>query len=219
MEARLGALADFYGPLALPPRDLFAFFVSAVVSARTLPARRDLAWQALKRLPALTPDAMFRASKADLKAALEVLGGGDDRLDALKTGSGHFRRHRALPDVVSGPLSGAVRALCDVPHLTPASRLRALLFAGRHALGGTDDAVSRVVARLDGGPAAGGPLRRRFARRRLLADLGPEPDRLGRPVVLLAHHAAHACLDHAPHCGVCPLAASCAHPPARGGVS
>ena len=35
----LTALAAFYGPLAPPPRDLFAFFVWEIVSARALPAR------------------------------------------------------------------------------------------------------------------------------------------------------------------------------------
>ena len=68
------ALRAFYGPLAPPPQELFAFFVWDVVSARTLPARRDMAWQALKRLPALTPDAMFRASKDDLETALAAVG-------------------------------------------------------------------------------------------------------------------------------------------------
>ena len=93
----LTALAAFYGPLAPPPRDLFAFFVWEIVSARALPARRDMAWQAVKRIPALTPDAMFRAPKDDLKAAIEGLGGFEERLDALRAGGGHFRRHRELP--------------------------------------------------------------------------------------------------------------------------
>lgn len=210
MDGALNALAAFYGPLAPPPRELFAFFVWELVSARTLPARRDIAWQALRRLPALTPDAMFRASKDDLKGVLEPLGGFEERLDALKAGSGHFRRHRDLASVVAGPLPGAVRALRDVPHLTPASRLRALLFAGGHAVPVADDAVARVVARLHGAPPSGGVARRRFARRQLAAVLGRDPERLGRAAVLLGHHAAQACVDLAPHCGVCPLRPECA---------
>ena len=67
------ALATFYGPLAPPPRDLFGFVVWEILSARALPSRRDMAWQALRRLPALTPDAMFRAPKADLQDALLML--------------------------------------------------------------------------------------------------------------------------------------------------
>ena len=221
MDGPLDALAAFYGPLAPPPRDLFAFFVWELVSARALPARRDIAWQALKRLPALTPDAMFRASKDDLKAALEALGAFDDRYEALKAGSGHFRRHRDLPDLVAGGLRQAVRALRDVPHLTPGGRLRALLFAGGHVAGAADDAVARVVARLHGTPLAGGAVRRRVARRRLVDGLGRDRDRdrLRRAVVLLGHHAAHACVEQAPHCSVCPLRAGCAAAAARPPVS
>ena len=120
MDGVLTALAAFYGPLATPPADLFAFFVWEMVSARALPARRDIAWQALKRLPALTPDAMFRASKDDLKTAIDGLGGFEERLEALRAGQ------RTLPPPPrparrssSGRSSGPLRALRDVPHLTP----------------------------------------------------------------------------------------------------
>lgn len=210
MQRELDALATFYGPLAAPPRDLFAFFVWEVISARTLPARRDIAWQALKRLPALTPDAMFRTSKEDLKAAIEGLGGFDERLEALRSGSGHFKRHRELPDRVAGPLPGAVRALRDVPHLTPSAQLRALLVAGGHAIAAADDGVSRVVARLHGRPGPPGAASRRFARHTLTAALGRDRETLGHALVLLGHHAARACVEHTPHCGVCPLREGCA---------
>ncbi len=211
MDGLLAPLRQFYGPLTPPPGDLFAFFVWDVVSARTLPARRDIAWQALKRIPALTPDAVFRTSKGDLSAALRAVGGVEQRIDALKAGSGHFKRHPDLARRVRGPLPGAVRALADVPHLSEPARLHALLFVGGHALAAADDGVARVVARLDG--FAGEPrtrLRRR-ARRRLLAACGGDFERLTEAVVALAHHADHACVEHGPHCRVCPLAAGCRH--------
>ncbi len=215
MDGVPGALAAFYGPLAAPPRDLFAFFVWDVISARALPARRDIAWLALKRLPALTPDAMFRASKEDLKAAIESLGGFDERLEALRAGSGHFKRHRDLPERVSGPLRGAVRALRDVPHLTPAAQVRALLYAGGHPLAAADDGVARVVSRLHGRPPTSSAATRRFARRTLAAAFGRDRDVLGHNLVLLGHHASRACVEHAPHCGVCPLRDGCAWGRAR----
>lgn len=208
-EGVLTALAAFYGPLAPPPRDLFAFFVWEVVSARALPARRDMAWQAIKRIPALTPDAMFRAPKDDLKAALDGLGGFEERLEALRSGSGHFRRHRDLPDAVAGPLLRATRALRDVPHLSPSAQLRALFFAGGHVVPAVDDQTARVLARLAGVAAPAGPRRRRAARQQLQAAFGADRDRLGQALVLLGHHAAHACVEHAPHCTVCPLRAGC----------
>lgn len=211
MERLLGALRTFYGPLASPPHELFAFFVWDVVSARVLPARRDVAWQALKRLPALTPDAMFRASKDDLIKALSAAGNAEGRLEHLKDGSGHFRRHRDLPDLVRGSLAGAVRALADVPHLSPAARLRALLVCGEHAIAPVDDAVARVIGRLQGFPPGPKARLRRLARRWLLAECRGDRGHLGEAMVWLAHHASSACAEHAPHCSVCPLASGCAH--------
>ena len=210
MDGVLTALAAFYGPLASPPADLFAFFVWEVVSARALPARRDIAWQALRRIPALTPDAMFRAPKDDLKTALDGLGAFEERLEALRGGSGHFRRHRELPRVVAGPLLRATRALRDIPHLTASSQVRALVFAGGHGLPAVDDQVARVVGRLHGVTAGAGPVRRRQARRRLVTAFGRDRDRLAPALVLLGHHAAQACNEHAPHCTVCPLRTGCA---------
>ncbi len=109
---------------------------------------------------------------------------------------------------MSGPLGGAVRALADVPHLSPAARLRALLFAGGHALAPVDDGVARVLSRLYGvaGPK---PRVRRAMRRRVFQACGGERERLAEATVMLAHHAGHACTEHAPHCPVCPLAPRC----------
>lgn len=210
MEGVLGALRAFYGPLAPPPQELFTFFVWDVVSARALPARRDLAWQALKRLPALTPDAMFRASQDDLEAALAAVGSVEQRIDALKHGSGHFRRHRDLADRVHGPLLDAARALAQVPHWSTSARSRALLFAGGHAIAPVDDALARVLARLHGLPPGPKARVRRAARRYLTAACHGNGEILAEAIVVLGHHAAHACGD-APHCGVCPLAAGCRH--------
>lgn len=210
MDDALGALGAFYGPIPPPPHDLFAYFVWDVISSRTLPARRDHAWQALKRIPALTPDALFRAPKDELKAALEIIGHVDARMDALREGSGHFRRHRELADRVAGSLRGAVTALRDVPHLSTSARLTAPLLVAGHAVAAVDDDVTRVLARLHGFPAASDRLRRRAARRRLASACGRDLDRLSRAVVVLGHHARHACAEHAPHCTVCPLRPVCA---------
>ena len=116
---RSAALATFYGPLAPPPRDLFGFVVWEVLSARALPSRRDIAWLALKRLPALTPDAMFRAPRGDLQAALAMLPGRDERLDELRAASGHLRRHRDLDQVVAGRCRGPCGRWLRCPRSTP----------------------------------------------------------------------------------------------------
>jgi endonuclease III len=209
LRAALDALATFYGPLAPPPRDLFGFVVWEILSARALPSRRDLAWLALRRLPALTPDAMFRASKADLQEALLMLPGREERIDELRSACGHLRRHRNLDAVVAGPLVGAVRALAAVPGLTPAGRVRALLFPGGHPVAPADDGVVRVVARLHGLGANHPAARRRLSRARVRAESAGDLDLLRQSAVLFAHHAAHACVHSTPHCGVCPLAGQC----------
>ncbi|MEZ5291408.1 MAG: hypothetical protein R2745_10015 [Vicinamibacterales bacterium] len=211
MEQALAALAAFYGPIAAPPREPFAYFVWDVVSARTLDARRDRAWLAIRRIPALTPDAMFRAPKAELKAALEPLGDVDARLDALREGSGHFRRHRDLPDVAARSLAGLARALRDVPHLSAGAKATApLLLAGR-PVAALDESAARVLVRWLGLAAGSERRRRRTARAALAASVGRDTDALSRAVTLLVHHARHACLAQAPHCGVCPLRTGCAH--------
>jgi endonuclease III len=209
MREVLAALGEFYGPLAAPPHDLFGFVVWEVLSARTQPSRRDLAWLALKRLPALTPDAMFRASKTDLQGALAMLPGREERIDGLRAASGHLRRHRDLGRVVTGPLRRAVRGLAEVPAITDAARLRALLFVGGHPVAPADEDVTRVLARLhrlhDPRPSAV----RRAARARLAADCDRQIEILRLAAVVLAHHAGHACAETGPHCGVCPLASHC----------
>ena len=219
MREVLAALGDFYGPLAAPPHDLFGFFVWEVLSARTLPSRRDIAWLALKRLPALTPDAMFRASKADLQGALAMLPGREERIDGLRAASGHLRRHRDLEQVVAGPLRPAIRALAEVPAVSDPARARALLFVGGHAVAPVDEGFIRVLARLHGLPYARPVLLRRAARARLSADCARDLETLRLATVVLAHHAGHACVETAPHCGVCPLAPRCHHaaagPPSR----
>ncbi len=210
MDGVLDALRAFYGPLVRPPKELFAFFVWDVVSARTLPARRDLAWQALKRLPALTPDAIFRASKDDLEAALASVGAVDQRIEALKNGSRHFRRHRDLAARVHGPLLGAARALAGVPHLSPSARVRGLLWVGGHTVAPVDDALARVLTRLRGLPSGPKARVRRTARRHLAAACRGERETLAEAALVLGHHATHACGD-VPHCSVCPLAPHCHH--------
>ncbi|MGD9901892.1 MAG: hypothetical protein AB7U83_00375 [Vicinamibacterales bacterium] len=209
MRALAAALDRFYGPLAPPPRDLFGFVAWEIVSARTLPARRDIGWAALKRLPALTPDALFRAAKTDLLQALAMLPGRDERIDELRAASGHMRRHRDLEAVISGPLRGAVRALADVPGLTPSARVRALLVVGGHYVSPVDEGIVRVVARLDGLTHPRPRGLRRLTRSRLGAGCAGDLEQLRHVTLVLGHHAGHACAETAPHCGVCPLATGC----------
>jgi endonuclease III len=209
------ALRAFYGLLPAPPEDLFAFFVWEVISRHALPARRDLAWHAIKRIPALTPDAMFRAAPKKLQDAIGLAGPHrDERLEQLREGTAVFRRHREFETRVEPPrhdgdsprrLFDAARALADVPHLESAGRHRALLFVGRFRVLPVDDGMARVAARLGLAPVASV----RAARRALTGALPPDIDAYRDAALYLAHHAEHACIAHGPHCHVCPLAVEC----------
>ena len=70
----LNRLRDFYGPLAAPPSEPFAVYVWEVLARGTTPVRRDASFAALKRLPALTPDALARAPRGKVEAAVAQAG-------------------------------------------------------------------------------------------------------------------------------------------------
>jgi endonuclease III len=204
------ALHEFYGLQPTPPADLFQFFAWEILSDQALPARRDLAWQALRRIPALTPDAMFRAPAGDLLDAIGTAGPHrEEKLERIRAVVGDFKRHRdelSHERLSRAGLIGAARALRRLDHVPAPVRARALLFAvGQPVLPMDEDAL-RVVARLMGAPHS----RRRSAARRWLSgrvatDLAGCRD----AIVYLRHHAQHTCLRVGPHCGVCPLAHDC----------
>ena len=97
-EGLIDALRTFYGALPLPPRDPFTFFVWEVLSVHSTPRKRDAALAALKRIRALTPDAMWRAPQKKLEQSLQLAGPYlENRLQALRTGVELFRRSPDLP--------------------------------------------------------------------------------------------------------------------------
>ena len=204
------ALREFYGLQPTPPADLFQFFVWEILSEHALPARRDLAWQALRRIPALTPDAMFRAPSKDLLDAIGISGPHrEEKLERMRAVVGEFRRHRdelRNERLAESRLVTAWRSLRRLDHMPAASRERALLFAvGRQVLAMDEDA-QRVVARLMGQPH--NP--RRPAAKRWLADrLQAEAASYRDANIYLRHHAQHTCLKVGPHCGICPLRHDC----------
>lgn len=206
------ALREFYGLQATPPDDLFQFLVWEILSEQALPARRDLAWQALKRIPALTPDAMFRAPKSALLDAVGIAGPHrEERIERLHVTVGEFKRHRDELDTETlrhGSWFSAARALGKLSHVHPAVRARAHLFALNARVLPVDQDMNRVISRLMGAP----PSRNRAkARRWLSSQLSPEVAAWREAVIYLRHHAQHTCVKVAPHCGVCPLRARCGY--------
>ena len=102
LETLIDALQSFYGVLPPPPRDPFALFVWEVLSFHSTPRKRDAAFVTLKRIRALTPDAMWRAPQAKLEASVGLAGPyREQRLRALRTGVDLFRRSPNLPAVIT----------------------------------------------------------------------------------------------------------------------
>jgi endonuclease III len=207
----VAALREFYGVLPAPPADAFTLLVWDVLAARTTPFKRDAAMAALRRIPALTPDSMFRAPQGKLESAVRFAGPYlEQRLQALRSGAEAFRRHLELPALLHGPLPAARRALGGLPPLAEGEAQRMLLFAGNQRVLPMDPGTVRVGARLGYG-SADGPHRRavRSVRHALAAEVEPAIDAYRETATYLSHHAVATCLEREPHCGVCPLAADC----------
>lgn len=186
-------------------------FVWEILSVKAAPARRDAALAALKRLRALTPDAISRVPQAKLEAALAAAGPYvEQRLSALRAGADIFRRRPALAAVVRGPIGAARRALKPLPQLGDAGARRMLLFAADRRLMPVDTLVHRVARRLGhGGVDKAGRSSVRSVRRALSAGLPCDLDAYRRAFVYLSHHGASTCTEADPHCKVCPLLEGC----------
>ncbi len=207
----VAALERFYGPLPAPPSDPFRFYVWEVLSAHTTPGRRDAAYAALLRIPALTPDAMFRAPRGRLTAALAHAGPyQEQRLHALLLGVEQFRRQPAFGAMVRGALPRARRVLARLPRLGEGGVHRMLLFGGQHCVVPVDRDVARLASRLAGAAAAERhtPPLLRPIRRMLEAGLPREARAFRRAALYLRHHAVQTCADD-PHCSVCPVGETC----------
>lgn len=213
LQAVVDALRQFYGRLPRPPADPFAFFVWEVLSAETVPAKRDAAFAALKKIPALTPDAIKRAPQARLEAAIALAGPyREQRLEALRGGMDRFRRTPGLASLIRGPLPAARRVLRGFPHLGEPGARRMLLFAAYHRVLPVDARVARVAARLGYGMTTRDLKSRiRSVQRRLGNELPDDLDAFRATFVYLSHHGSITCTERDPHCGVCPLVRECPH--------
>jgi endonuclease-3 len=211
LEGLLNALQGFYGALPTPPRDPFTLFVWEVLSAHSTPRKRDAAMAALKRMRALTPDAMWRAPQKKLDQSVRLAGPyAENRLQALRTGVDFFRRSPTLPVIIRGPLAAARRALKPLPQLGEAGAHRMLLFAADHPVLPIDARVNRVAHRLGYGDAGGDFKKQaRSAQDALTRELPATVAAFRRAFLYLSHHGGATCTESDPHCAVCPLLQDC----------
>ncbi len=211
LETLLNTLQKFYGALPPPPHDPFILFVWEVLSAHSTPRKRDAALAALKRIPALTPDAMWRAPRKKLEDTVALAGPyTEQRLRALRTGVDLFRRSPGLTAAIRGPLAAARRAIKPLPQLGDTGAHRMLLFAADHLILPVDARVSRVGRRLGyGEPADDFRKQARSVQTALAGELAPTIDAFRRAFVYLSHHGAATCTEADPHCTICPLLNEC----------
>ena len=210
LEAILDALKSFYGALPAPPRDPFRLFVWEVLSVHSTPRKRDAALLALKRIPALTPDAMWRAPQKTLEQSVALAGPyAENRLRALRTGVDLFRRSPGLPAVIRGPLPAARRALKPFPQLGETGAHRMLLFAADHAILPVDARVCRVGRRLGYGKGGDFKKQARSVQDALARELPVSVDAYRHAFLYLSHHGGATCTESDPHCAICPLLKDC----------
>jgi len=207
----VGALQTFYGALPRLPRDPFTLFVWEVLSVHSTPRKRDAALAALKRIPALTPDSMWRAPQKKLEESVKLAGPyTDSRLQALRTGVDVFRRTPKLTALIRGPLLAARRAVEPLPQLGESGAHRMLLFAADHPVLPADARVTRVGRRLGYGEAHEEFRKQsRSVQDALARELPPAVDAFRRTYLYLSHHGGATCTEADPHCVVCPLLKDC----------
>jgi endonuclease III len=211
LQSVLDALQKFYGALPAPPHDPFGLFVWEVLSVHSKPRKRDAAFSALRRIRALTPDAMWRAPQKKLEDSVALAGPyAEQRLRALRTGVDRFRRSPQLAQVIRGPLPAARRSLRGLPQMGEGGAYRMLLFTADHAVLPVDARVSRVATRLGYGQThAEFAKTARSVRNAVVGELPEEVEAFRRAFLYLSAHGAATCTEHDPHCAVCPLLAEC----------
>ncbi len=221
VESLVDRLETFYGRLKPPPEDPFRLFVWEIVSVHAAPARRDAALAALQRIPALTPDSMWRAPRGKLEAAVRLAGPYlEQRLQALRTGVELFRRTPDLPQILTGPLPAARRALKPFPQLGETGAHRLLLFCAGHPVLPVDAGLCRAGLRLGYGHPAGDFHRTaRLVQQALAAELPREVATWRRTALYLSHHGSATCTEANPHCSVCPLLVDCPDGQRRAGLT
>ena len=211
IERLLGELRGFYGRLPAPPADPFTLFVWEVLSVHSTPLKRDAAMAALKRIPALTPDAMWRAPQKKLEQSVTLAGPyAENRLRALRSGVELFRRSPELPATIRGPLAPARRALKPFPQLGETGAHRMLLFAADQVILPVDSRINRVGQRLGYGDGAGDFKKQsRSVQAALTRELTASADVYRHAFLYLSHHGGATCTEEDPHCSICPLLRDC----------
>lgn len=206
-------LRTFYEPQADPPHDAFGFYLWYVLGQRTVPMKRDGALAALKRIPAMTPDSLWKAPRAKVFQAIAHVGPPEERLHAIMSGVEVFRRWRDLEERLRGPILEARRATRLLASLGRVGAQWMILAAGDHPILPRHAGVGRIALRLGVVPPTrcDPALAQSRAARAVAATLPRDAHFLKSAILYLTHHAAVTCTLAEPHCRVCPLAIDCSY--------
>ena len=192
----------FYGVLPPPPRDPFTLFVWEVLSVHSTPRKRDAALAALKRIPALTPDAMWRAPQKKLEESVALAG---PVLREPAAGAAHRRATCSggspkLPKIdPRAAAGGAARAASRCRRSARPARTACCCSPPTTPILPVDARVSRVGRRLGYGEAA-----EDFKQAGAIGpgrddrELPPSADAYRHAFLYLSHHGGATCTESRP---------------------
>jgi endonuclease III len=204
-------LRRFYGPLLQPPAEPFAFRLWQVLNSGATASGRDAAMLALRRLPALTPDALWGTAPGKLEAAAALAGhsGRELRVAGMRDAAALFRRRRTLLEVNRQRFRSALRTLASAG-VSQSDAEWLLLFTSEQPILPLDRTICRVASRLGFGALAGPPsLVARSARRGLRRAAGRDVGALREVCFWFSHHGSATCAEEEPRCSVCPMRDAC----------
>jgi endonuclease III len=205
-------LLKHYGqPLEPPTSNLFELILMENVAYLAPPARKRLAFEALKETVGSQPQQIQSAQEATLKnvARYGILGKAtvsklrECARIAIETFAGN------VDQILAQDLDRAVRQLCAFPSVSKPGAEKILLFANKLAVLAPESNGIRVLARI-GLIQQQGTYRKMYEETRVLS-LGPNKRTKAFKVanLLLQLHGRTLCRRKNPKCGDCPLKNVC----------
>jgi endonuclease-3 len=198
-------------PAAPPAGTPFEQVLYEIASYLVPDERRLEVHRRLEREVGLTPDAILRAPRARLLAAIEDGGMKPEmRADRVREAAQTAKEIGDLSKAAKKPLPEAVKAFARFPSVGLPGAEKILLFAGAHAVPALESNGLRTLERL--GFAPGGrsyAATYRTVRESLLSE-GAQTARFWQKAhLLLRRHGQEICRRTAPLCRLCPLAPRC----------
>ncbi len=207
-------LAELHGDVAPPPgRDPFEAIVWEIAAYLVDDERRNAVHAALRARIGVTPEAIAKAKKPAIAAAIAA--GGmrpEDRVEKLKKAAALALELGPLGDVSRRPLKEAVKLLRRFPSIGEPGAEKLALFFGDHPLLALDSNGLRVLLRLGyGEEATSYATSYKSAQKAAMNELPADPGALKQAHLLLREHGKTICRRSTPRCEACPVKKTCAY--------